>query len=147
LVDLTAYDLCYQVSLDSDPLKDVVDYALAHDRVLMVTGNRPALDLAVQVDDVKPAVVKVLDLTSGTSRYLFPEWVISQVALNKGAAAETLVEAVGMLVADTRYPNRTHLHEWLNLTRPNQAWCPGAPGRDGPHPTVGTVPCWKHRSK
>lgn len=145
---LTAFDLCYQLDLGTDTLKDVVDDALAHDRVLTVTANRPAADLARHVDDIKPTVVKILDQATGTANYLFPEWVISQVALYKGFQPASLGEAVAILSTESRDPNRTHLHEWLNFTRPNEVICPGGPpGNGGPHPTFGTVPCRRHRPK
>lgn len=145
---LNAYDLCYQYDLQTDEFKSVLDYALTKGRMLTVTANRPAADLARHVDEVRPAVVKVLAEAGGTARYIFPEWVISQVTANTPFTAESLGEVVEILTAETRQQGRPHVHEWLNLTQPHKVQCAGGPpGSVGSHPTYGTVPCWEHRPR
>jgi hypothetical protein len=138
---LTAFDLAHQRTLN-EPLQAFVENALSGGRVLSVAATRSAVDLAGEVDTVKPDVVIVTDQSRVPAGYVFPDWVRHQVIKEKQAPVHaTFGELVEILAADPLVSPRTHLHEWLNFDRPFTQTCPGPPRHD----TVGTVPCSRHR--
>lgn len=142
---LTAFDLSYRGEVEGR-LKRLVNDALSTGRVLVVSGDRRAEDLAVTVAKVRPDVIEVVD-KKGTGRgMIFPEWVTVQVARERGRRAKSLLQAVKILAEEDLEADRDHIHEWLNFARPTPVECPGGPpGSRGKHLTFGAVPCRNHR--
>lgn len=136
---LTAFDVSYRDTLDTT-LTTFVDNALAEGRVLTVTADRPAVDLARHVEDTKADVVIVVDQRRATRGYVFPEWVTQQVMARRGGMLSSFTEAINVVTGDSIDIGRDHFHEWLNFDRPVDQECPGPPR----HLTLGPIPCRKH---
>lgn len=142
---LLVYDLAYRDATPSTELRYGLDDALAHGRVLTVSGDRVALDVARQADDVQADAVVVLGAQHEIVGYVIPEWIRTQLQRERNVRAQTLTEAVKVLAQEPLDSGRTHLHEWLNYARPQPRTCPGNPPYEMAHITLGPVPCSRHR--
>src|SRR5687768_6124061 len=124
LTTLTAFDIAFRNTILTAPadakVREAIEYALNSGRALTVAKARPALDVATQVESLKPNLVIVTDPDTGTAcGYVFPRWVTRQVREKKQIQASSFAEAVQALMNDAALrPSRTHLHKWLNLDRP-----------------------------
>lgn len=142
---LTAFDLSFRGQIEGK-LERIVNDALSRGRVLVVSTDREAADLAITDAKVKPDVIKVVDRAGAGQGVIFPGWIASQVARESGRRAASLLQAVKILAKEDLVADRDHLHEWLNFARPKPVECPGGPpGSKGRHLTFGAVPCRNHR--
>jgi hypothetical protein len=142
--ELAILDVAYRVTSAAGRLGDGLADVLRYGRVLTVSSDRPAAEVARQAEEIEAEVVAVVDATHALVAYVIPDWVRSQTAQYLRVERVSFADSIGLLEREPRDRARGHFHEWLNFDRPQEKICPGRPP-EGAHATLGAVPCRRHR--